>query len=161
MCFLLGGLLLTGCQPQANLYIGNLYKDAETFPLNVSETTPATLETFEFRTSFNYRTGGPVLSISGTASMGNHYQLMFGRIRVFDLFLFFLDDNNYVIDGTRLSHVVNADPESTFHFEQEATIPAAATQIALGYEATLTSADSKGANGGGDWIYMLPLSSRK
>ena len=159
--FLSTVFFLTGCQPVAQLYIGNVYKDAKTFPLDVSETTPVTLETFEMKTSFDYRTSGTVFSISGTASLGGHYQTMYGRVKVIDLFLFFLDDNNYVIDGTRLYNAVNAFPEDTFRFNQEMTVPAGATQIALGYEATLSSADSRETAGGGEWIYRVPLSSRK
>ena len=153
--------LVTGCQPVAQLYNGNLYKDIKTFPLDVSETTQASLETFEMKTSFDYRTGGPVLSISGTAAMGTHYQLMYDRIKVLNLFLFFLDDSNYVIDGVRLYHGYYVDSDATFPFEQEVPIPAAATQIAVGYEATFTSTDSDGNTGGGEWIYKLPLSGRK
>ena len=158
---LLAVFLLTGCQPVAQLYNGNVYKDAKTFSLDVTDTTSADLETFEIKTSFSYRTSGPALSISGTVAMGTHYQLMYGRIRVFDLFLFFLDDDNRVIDGARLYNTVNAFPEDTFRFEQELMVPAGATQVALGYEATFTSSDSRGTAGGGDWIYKLPLSSGK
>lgn len=153
--------LLTGCQPVAQLYNGNVYKNAKMSPLNVSETTTVTEETFELKTSFNYSTSGTMLSISGTVVMGTHYQLMYDRIKVFDLFLFFLDDSDVVIDGTRLYHAFSAFSYETFSFEQDVTVPAGATKIAMGYEATFNSTDSDGSTGGGDWIYRLPLSSRK
>jgi hypothetical protein len=155
--------LSTGCKPVAQLYIGNVYKDATTFPLDVTQTTPAELKTFEIQTSFTYKKSDQSLSISGTVAMGNHYQFMYETINVFDLFLFFLDDNNRVIDGTQLYHAANADSSDTFPFKQDIAVPTTATQIALGYEASFgpSGADDNGHGGGGRWIYHLPLSSAK
>ena len=150
-------ILTAGCLPVAQIYNGNVFRDAKPYSLAVSKATQVDIETFEFKSSFSYETDGTALSISGTAAMGTHYQLMYGRIRVFDLFLFFLDDNNYVIDGTRLYNAVNADTTGKFPFEQEVMIPAGATQIALGYETSFYSTDTDGGSGGGDWVYLLPL----
>ncbi len=152
----------TGCHPVAKLYNGNVYKDAKIFPLDVAETTPAEFEAFQLKTSFTYSADSSDLAISGTAAMGNHYQLIYERIKDINLFLFFLDDNNYVIDGTRLYNAFNKDSSSTFPFKSKLRIPATATKIALGYEVNMSSSDSEGdPSGGGDWFYRLPLSSVK
>jgi|GEM_PF-6358856 len=153
--------LFIGCQPVINLYIGNFYKDATTFPLPVSGTSQAELDTFELRTTFNYTVTGNILSLSGTAELGTHYQLMYDRLNAYNLFLFLLDDNHLVVGGVRLYHGFSIDPGDTFHFDQELTIPPTATQIAIGFEATLASPDSEGGGGGGELMYRLPLSPAK
>lgn len=150
---------LTGCQPVANLYIGNFYTDAKTFPLAVSDTAQAELDTFELRSTFSYKTTGNVLSISGTAEFGSHYQLMYEKLNSYNLFLFFLDDNHLVVGGVRLYNGHFIDPDKTFPFDQEVTIPATATQIAMGFEANFSSTESEAGGGGRELIYRLPLSS--
>jgi hypothetical protein len=101
--------------------------------------------------NYEFQQNGEALEISGQSSLGEHYQMLYSRLRRFNVYLFFLDEGSVVLKTVELLNVATDRTNDTFEFRRSLRVPSGATGLAFGYRGRVEENQER------DHFYQLPL----
>lgn len=144
-------ILLTGCQTTSNYFAGTRVEPALQIPLRPGETKSGVWQTFEMIIQYDAEMGQENLRISGHGELSQHYQLLYSKLRRFDLYLFVLDDEHRVLKTVTLHPGLLLDTEDKIPFDRTVSLPANTAGLSFGYSGKADSAE-----GDTDVFWELP-----
>lgn len=155
---LLVGLMLffAGCVETAMMFRGNLLNPSQQVQaIDDGVVSRETLESFETVIRYEYLRKGDILAISGQASLTERYPMLYSTLRYLDIYLFFTDSGQRVLETVLLANAMTrVDEVATF--SRELKIPKGAVGVAFGYSGEVTGGGDE-RDDGREIFYLLPL----
>ncbi|MDT8419434.1 MAG: hypothetical protein RQ754_03300 [Desulfuromonadales bacterium] len=154
---LLGILLVAGCQTTETFFLGYRADHDRTVPLI---TTDGSWKSFDLNLTYRMEAETGRLNITGTLDFSLYHQLNSAMINRLALYLFFLDDQNQVLQATNLLSTLHADPATSFPFAANVAVPPGSRAIAFGYEGQSSEDGGKELGGAGASFFFSDLPRR-
>ncbi len=153
-------VLLFGCKSTESFYRGYTSQNSSNFALTDSGVQPGDWKTFDLLLAYQVEKMPATLTVSGSITFSNYYQLNAYQIQTLDLYLFFLDDMAKVLQTARVSSAINVYADDLIHFNQTLQIPPGATALSFGYNGMAREDGGghgdEGGGGGQVWFTELP-----
>lgn len=108
-------------------------------------------QTFDIKIDFAGTLSGDRYAISGTAELGQHYQMNYANLRDLRVFLFFVDDRTRVLAATLLARSLTGDIDEALPFNRSLAVPAGTAGITFGYDGQVREMEASTS------FYLLPL----
>jgi hypothetical protein len=143
-------LLVLGCLPPQELYIGNKVT-TEKLDLGKGKPQAGIWETFDIKINYEFAIKDQVIEIAGQAELGDHHKMIYDRISSLDIYLFFLDHESRVLLTEPINRVLRVDTEQTLSFKHTFGIPNGTKALSFGYSGKVTERDGRTT------FYELPL----
>jgi hypothetical protein len=131
-------LAITACtKPISQFYNGCLVESSA-----VLTDKSGTWETYDVSMKFVSVKSEDALSFSGRVELTPNYQLVYNQLRFFNLYLFFVNDQNIVLKTVPLLNSVADSAETIMSFDVSSKVPKGVTAIALGYSGSVYERDN-------------------
>jgi hypothetical protein len=142
-----------GCTPVAQQFVGNRVTNAAVVTIQPGGPHADSWETFDVIIDYQYHKSGDLFVISGTAQLTQRYEILYSRLRDLKVYLFFLDDDQRVLDTSMIARSLSVQIDQQMSFKQSFNLPTGATHISFGYEGLVTEGKMDFHS-----FYLLPLS---
>jgi hypothetical protein len=150
LMFCVLSLLVLGCMPPQELYIGNKVTTHKV-DLGKAEPQAGLWETFDIKINYKFAVKDQIIEIAGQAELGDHYKMVYDRVSSLDIYLFFLDHESRVLLTEPINRVLRVSTERTLFFAHTFRIPEGTKALSFGYSGKVTEWEGRAT------FYELPL----
>ena len=143
--------LALGCAEIKMFYHGNTVSSVPVVVLQEGTPTAGRWETFDLIIEYEYIQKSDSITISGEASLTQHYQMLYTSIIRMDTYIFFLDEDSRVLETASLINVWTNSTRDIQIFSKFYKVPIGTKRVSFGYSGVAQEADSS------EFFYELPL----
>lgn len=149
---------LFGCVETAMMFHGKLVPlSQEIKPIENGVVCRDTLRTFEIVIGYDYVREGKLLTISGQASLAERYPSLYSGVNYLDVYLFFLDENQRVLETVLLARAMTSTLDEILAFDKTLQVPAGAVGVSFGYRGEVTGGSDSERGGGKEIFSVVPF----
>ena len=143
--------LALGCAEIKDFYHGNTVSSVPVIVLQEGTPNAGRWETFDLIIDYEYIQKSDSITISGGASLNQHYQMLYTSIIRMDTYIFFLDEDSRVLETASLINVWTNSTRDIQIFSKLYKVPIGTKRISFGYSGVAQESDSS------EFFYELPL----
>jgi hypothetical protein len=145
-------IIISGCAGASKTFIGNKVTTGPIIVIDKNVQDSGTWSTFDVAVDYQYKKVGNLFEISGQCTLGEHYQMMYERVKDLRVFLFLLDADSRVLLAVPVARSLSGDLDEKLKFSNSLQQPMGMVAISFGYDGDIF------ADRGSTSFFNLPLS---
>ena len=143
--------LALGCAEIKEFYHGNTVSSVPVIVLQEGTPNAGRWETFDLIIDYEYILKSNRITISGEASLTQHYQMLYTSIPRMVTYIFFLDEDSRVLETASFINLWTDSTRDIQVFSKNYIVPDRTKKISIGYSGEAQGKDMKSS------FYELPL----
>ena len=143
--------LVLGCAEIKMFYHGNTVSSVPVVGLKKYRGKSDLYMDFDLIIEYEYIQKSDSITISGEASLTQHYQMLYTSIIRMDTYIFFLDEDSRVLETAPLINVWTNSTRDIQTFSKFHKVPIGTKRVSFGYSGVAQETDSS------EFFYELPL----
>ena len=135
-------LVMAGCVPTAELYIGKQVKSAPIVQIQKGANVSGTWQTFDVTINYQYKAAGAIIELAGQGELSQHYQMVYDGVRYLRVYLFLLDADGLVLETIEIP-AFPTSTEDRFAFNKPFKITENIKGFSFGYRGVATEIEGQ------------------
>jgi len=136
-------VLLAGCVATPELFHGWKMDKEHILSITSNSQNESQWKTFDVELDYRVKKSGNVLNIEGTASLSQHYQLMYAQVNNLQIYLFLVDAKGRVVETVSLATLMFGSTEDRLDFSRTVGLSDDVTGIAFGYRGVASEMEDQ------------------